>query len=99
MKTKLMAIGLFLLLSIGASAAETNEVNPNVRAVELLDRVQQIRSMEIKELSPEEKSALKMEVREIRDELRVLKSAEGLDDKVSISIGLIIIILLIILLI
>ena len=93
-----MAVGLFLLLSIGASAAESNEINPNVRAIELLDRVQQIRTMELKELSPEEKSELKTEVREIRAELKELKSAEGLDDKVSISVGLIIIILLLILL-
>ena len=99
MKTKLMAIGLFLLLSIGASAAETNEINPNVRAVQLLERVQEIRTMDFKEMDDVERMALKEEAREIRDELRVLKSAEGLDDKVSISIGLIIIILLIIIII
>lgn len=99
MKTKLMAIGLFLLLSIGASAAETNEINPNVRAVQLLERVQEIRTMDFKEMDDVERMALKEEAREIRDELRVLKSAEGLDDKVSISIGLIIIILLILIII
>jgi Skp family chaperone for outer membrane proteins len=98
MKTKLMAIGLFLLLTISASAAETNEINPNVRAVELLGRVQQIRTMELKELSPEEKSDLKTELRDIRTEMKELKSSEGLDDKVSISIGLIIIILLLLIL-
>ena len=94
-----MALGLFLLCSIGASAAEVSEVNPNVRAVELLERVKEIRTMDFKEMSDDERMALKEEAREIRDELRVLKSSEGLDDKVSISIGLIIIILLILIII
>jgi Skp family chaperone for outer membrane proteins len=98
MKTKLMILGLFLLVSVGASAAELNEVNPNTRAIELLDRVQQIRTMELKELSPEEKSELRSEVKEIRSELKELKSTKGLDDKVQISVGLIIIILLLIIL-
>jgi len=99
MKTKILAIAFFLMVAVGASATESKEVNPNVRATELLNRVEQIRNMELKELTPEQKSELKDELRGMRDEMKELRSNKGLDDKVSISIGLIIIILLIIILI
>lgn len=98
MKTKLLALALILVASFGAQAAEANEVNPNVRAAQLLERVHEIRTMEFDEMSAEQKSEIKEELQGIRAELKELKSTKGLDSKVSISVGLIIIILLLLLL-
>jgi hypothetical protein len=94
MKTKILAIVLFMAVSLGVSAAETTENDNNARAIELIERVHQIRDMDRGELSMEERKELKSELRLIKDELKSLESTEGLDDKVSISIGAIIIIIL-----
>lgn len=94
MKTKILAIALFTLASFGASANETKEVDPNVRATELIQRVHEFRKMDRKEMTMDEKTMMKDELREIKKELRQLEKSEGLDDKVSISIGAIIIIIL-----
>jgi len=94
MKTKILAIALFTLLSFGASASETEGTDPNVRANELIERVHHFRALDKKEMSSEEKAMMKEELREIRTELKELKKTEGLDDKISISIGAIIIIIL-----
>lgn len=94
MKTKILAIVLFMAVSLGVSAAESNENDRNARAIELIERVHQIRDMDRSELNMDERSELKSELRLIREELKTLESTEGLDDKVSISIGAIIIIIL-----
>jgi len=98
MKTKILAIAFFLMIGVSATAAEATAVDPNVRAAELIDRVHQMRSLDMKELSATERADLKSEAREIRMELKELRSNKGLDDKVSISIGAIIIILLLLIL-
>jgi hypothetical protein len=98
MKTKLLAIAFFLMIGVSATASEATSMDPNVRAAELLSRVEQIRNMEFNELSSEQKVELKDELRSMRYEMKELRSNKGLDDKVSISVGLIIIILLLIIL-
>jgi len=98
MKTKILAIALFMAVSFGVSATEsTDPINEaNQRALELIERVQEIRSVDFKELDREQKKEMKSELRQIKKELRQLESTKGLDDKVSISIGAVIIILLLI---
>ncbi len=99
MKTKILAIALFIAVSLGASANETDPTKDvNQRATELIERVQEIRSMDYKEMNRKEKKEMKSELREINKELRKIEKTEGLDNKVSISVGAIIIILLLILL-
>jgi len=101
MKTKILTIALFIAASFGASATEsTDPVNEaNQRAIELIERVQEIRNTDFKTLDRAEKKGMKSELRQIKKELRQLESTKGLDDKVSLSIGAIIIILLIIIII
>lgn len=101
MKTKILTIVLFMAVSLGASAAETTDpVNEaNKRAVELISRVQEIRSTDFKELDRDQKKEMKSELRSIKKELRQLESTKGLDSKVPISVGAIIIIILLLILI
>ena len=98
MKAKILAIVLFMVVSFGVSATEsTDPINEaNRRALKLIERVQEIRSVDFKELDREQKKEMKSELRQIKKELRRLESTKGLDDKVSISIGAIVIILLLI---
>ena len=101
MKTKILAIALFMAVSLGVSATESTDpaTAANQRAVELIERVQEIRNMNFKEMDREYKREMKSELREINKELRQMESIKGLDSKVSISIGAVIIILLIIIII
>ncbi|MEQ9229943.1 MAG: hypothetical protein RIF46_04620 [Cyclobacteriaceae bacterium] len=99
MKTKILAIVLFMAVSIGVNAADTGESKETARAIELIERVQEIRTMDRGELTIDERKELKGELRMIKNELKSLESTEGLDDKVSISIGAIIIIILLIIII
>ena len=95
MKAKLFALVLFTFVSVGAMATETTNVeNAQARANQLIERVQEIRTLDRSEMSSEEKSEIKAELRLIKQELKEIKSTKGLDDKVSISIGAIIIIIL-----
>ncbi len=94
MKTKFLAIVLFMAVSIGVNATDTRETNETARAIALIERVQEIRTIDRGELTDDEKSELKGELRSIKSELKSLESTKGLDDKVSISIGAIIIIIL-----
>ena len=98
MKTKISTIVLFLAISLGASASNGsgNATEPtNQRVIELTERVNEIKEINLKELDRKEKKALKGELRAIEKELKT----SGLDDKVSISIGAIIIIILILIII
>ncbi len=99
MKAKISILALFVLLSFGAAASDTNNTKPtettSQRATELLDRVNEIKAMDFKEMDRTEKKAIKKELKTIKKELK----AEGLDDKVSISIGAIIIIILVLIII
>ncbi len=95
MKTKLFALVLMLLVSVSSFATETDPVEKRTqRVVQLLDRVQEIREMNFGEMEKEEKKLVKEELRIIKAELKAEKARGGLDDKVSISLGAIIIIIL-----
>ncbi|MEP5613099.1 MAG: hypothetical protein ABJP45_12665 [Cyclobacteriaceae bacterium] len=98
MKTKISIIALFIFLSFGASASNDSKnptEAPSQRVVELTERVNEIKEINLKELERKEKKALKSELKTIEKELK----ANGLDSKVSISIGAIIIILLLLIII
>ncbi|WP_436515940.1 hypothetical protein [Ekhidna sp. To15] len=84
-------------ITLLASATETDpkkEVDPKERVEQLQNRVQEIWEMDFSEMDKEEKVELKVELKEIKKELK----QAGLDSKVSISIGAIIIILLLLIL-
>jgi uncharacterized membrane protein YgcG len=93
MKAKLLSLVILTMVSFGALANTTTD--PQARVNELTQRVYEIREMDRSELSQEQRAELKAELREIQAEM---KAQKGLDSKVSISIGAIIIILLLILL-
>lgn len=100
MKNKFLAIILFVFVSIGANATELKEgVSANERAVSLIERVHEIKDMDRSGMTRVEKRELRSELREIKSELKEMEKAEGLDDKVSISIGAIIIIILLLIII
>ena len=98
-----------MAVSLGVSATDPS-AKTNQRAVELIERVEEIRNMDFKSMERAEKKEMKVELRQIKKELRQIESTKGLDDKVrglddkvrglddkvSISIGAIIIILLLI---
>ncbi len=94
MKTKILSLVLFMAVSLGVNAADTHESKETARAIALIERVQEIRTIDRSELTDDERSELKGELRLIKNELKTLESTKGLDDKVSISIGAIIIIIL-----
>lgn len=99
MKAKISILVLFVFLSLGAVASDGNNTNPkenaNQRVTELVERVNEINKMDFKKMDRVEKKAIKKELKTIKKELK----AEGLDDKVSISVGAIIIIILLLIII
>ncbi|MEP0987472.1 hypothetical protein [Ekhidna sp.] len=83
--------------SFTSSANETdpkNDVDPQEKVEQLENRLQEIWQMDLNDMDKEEKTVLKMEVKDIKKELK----QAGLDSKVSISVGAIIIILLLLIL-
>ncbi|MEQ8903850.1 hypothetical protein [Ekhidna sp.] len=88
--------GLISLTSLSASAGEpdTKNTDPRERVEQLENRVQEIWGMDFSNMDKVEKAALKVEVKDIKKELK----QAGLDTKVSISVGAIIIILLLLIL-
>ena len=70
-------------------------IDPNERAEQLKNRVNEIWEMDFSEINREEKVEIKKELKEIKKELKEL----SLDRKVSISVGAIIIILLLLIII
>lgn len=89
---------VFSFASLVASATELESTEPSTegRVEQIENRVHEIRKMDFSKMENVEKLALREELKSIRKEI---KSTEGLDSKVSISVGAIIIILLIIILI
>ena len=68
------------------------EVDPKERVEKLEKRVYEIWEMDFSEMDKKEKTEVKQELKKIKKELK----QKGLDDKIPISIGAVIIILLII---
>lgn len=96
-KIKYLSFICAFVVASFASAAETDpkkEIDPQEKVEQLEKRVHQIWEMDFSDMDKEEKAALKIEVKEIKKELK----QTGLDSKVSISIGAIIIILLLLIL-
>ena len=91
---------VFSVASLAASAAglESTEAatDPEVRVEQIENRVHEIWKMDFSKMEKVEKVAIKEELKALKKEI---KSTEGLDSRVSISVGAIIIILLIIILI
>ena len=84
---------VFILTSLVASATETDpreKTDSQARVEQLENRINEIWQMDFADMEKEEKTIIKMEVKEIKKELK----QAGLDSKVSISVGAIIIILL-----
>ena len=96
-KIKLLIIVCALSFGSTVFAAETDPkvVDPEVRAEQIENRVHEIWKMDFSEMEDAEKLQIKQELKSIKKELKT----KGLDDRVSISIGAIIIILLIIIII
>lgn len=86
----------FLLVATTFTFANNTASETEARVVELTQRVEEIRSIDFKEITRSEKRALKSELKEINKEL---KGIEGLDKKVSVSVGAIIIVVLLLIII
>ncbi|XOV94440.1 MAG: hypothetical protein ACFHWX_06985 [Bacteroidota bacterium] len=89
---------LMLVTTFAAAAGSTESLSDkeiNARAEVLINRVEEIKSMDKSTLTAVEKKELRKEVKELKKEAREM----GLDSRVSISIGAIIIILLILIII
>lgn len=100
MKNKFLAAILFVFVSIGAQATEIKDGSSvNDRAITLIERVHEIKDMDRSEMTRAEKKEIRVELREIKSELKEMEKTEALDDKVSISIGAIIIIILLLIII
>lgn len=97
-KIKYLAfICVLCFTSINASANEIDvkkDTDPQEKVEQLENRLQEIWQMDLNDMDKEEKAVLKMEVKDIKKELK----QAGLDSKVSISVGAIIIILLLLIL-
>ncbi len=95
-KIKFLIIALFLTVSsFSASATEPTVKEPVNRAQEIENRVHEIWKMDFSKMDNIEKQALKHELKALKKEMKT----SGLDSKVSISVGAIIIILLLIIII
>lgn len=94
-KIKVFAVMFLLSVATFAASPAAVEIDPAARAQQLETRVQEIWKMDHAEMEKDEKITLRKEVKEIRKELKT----SGLDSKVSISVGAIIIILLLLILI
>ena len=100
-KMKFYALAVvFGFASFVATATEIESTEPSTnsegRVEQIENRVHEIWKMDFSKMEKVERVALREELKSIKKEI---KSTEGLDSKVSISVGAIIIILLIILLI
>ena len=92
-----MFLILFTVASATALASDNNSSKPttNDRGAQLKERVYEIWEMDFSDMDREEKQEIKLELKEIKKELK----QTGLDSKVSISVGAIIIILLLLIII
>ena len=94
-KIKSLIIVFALSLGTVAFGADTDVVDPELRSEQIENRVHEIWKMDFDKMENAEKLQLKEELKSIKKELKT----EGLDSKVSISVGAIIIILLLLILI
>ncbi len=102
MKKLLFIAGILFFLSPVTSSAGTDSTNfnmeiklverPRIKEKEILERLGEIQAMDFKNMSKEERKAIKRELKEI-------KETSGLDNRISISVGALIIIILLIILI
>lgn len=94
---RLMLISVFALgsLAVSANDIESKDPNPQVSSERIENRILEIWRMDFNSMDKSEKLELKEEVKNIKKELKTT----GLDSKVSISVGAIIIILLLLILI
>ena len=96
-KLKSLVFVFALVLGTTAFAADTEPegFDPEVRAHQIETRVHELWKMDYSEMDKAEKLQIKEELKSIKKELKT----QGLDSRVSISVGAIIIILLIIIII
>ncbi len=97
MNTKTLLIVLSLLFTAPALANDPSEAE--ARAAQIAQRIKTIRSLDRSELERSEKKELKKELRTLKVELNELAEEDGLDNKVSISVGAIIIVILLLIII
>ncbi len=77
---------------ISAYNAKVEVTLPEAKEKEILERLNEIQQMDFKNMSGEERKALREELKEIKDKA-------GLDNRISISVGALIIIILLVILI
>ena len=95
-KLRLLFLGLFFVAgSFAASASDAPANNPETRVIQIENRVKEIWKMDFSEMDKGQKLEIRKELKALKKEMKTT----GLDDKVSISVGAIIIILLVIILI
>ncbi|MEQ9217993.1 MAG: hypothetical protein RLO17_08125 [Cyclobacteriaceae bacterium] len=96
-KQPIFTILLIFLATCFANASEATTVNNeiNTRAEIIINRVEEIREMDKSSLTSVEKKALKEELKDLKKEAKEM----GLDSRVSISVGALIIILLLLIII
>ena len=95
-KLKFLALAAFFSLSMAATANDVEgvkNIDPEERVEQIETRVHEIWKMDFSQMDKVEKVAIRTELKELKKEVK------GLDSKVSISIGAIIIILLILIII
>jgi len=103
---KIIAFSFFIVLLMPSSssamsgssmttsiASPSDSASDSKVAAQIIQRVNEIQSMDKSNLSPDEKKALRKELTGLK------KQAEGLDSKVYLSVGAIIIIILLLILI
>ncbi|MEM9895991.1 MAG: hypothetical protein AAF789_06445 [Bacteroidota bacterium] len=101
MKRLLKLTFIICLLSFAGTSnaiAAEKDIDPQARVIELENRVQQIWKSDVTNLKEVDKVALQQELRSIKKELKEY-NRQGLDSRISLSVGGAIIILLLILLI
>ena len=97
-KQPIITILLVFLATCFAQASETTPIvnkEVNTRAEIIVNRVEEIRVMDKSTLSRIEKKALKEELKDLKKEAKEM----GLDSRVSISVGALIIIILLLIII
>ncbi len=96
--TILLVLTLFLSLSSFASSldANKNKKTPKERIQQIEARIYEVWHSDLKSLDESERELVKQELKSFKKEI---KQINGLDDKVSISVGALIIILLLLIII
>ena len=98
MKTRIYLFALMLMLSglsvsTQAAAKNSGKAQTEVRIMEMNQRVNDIRSMDLKHLDKSERTGLKTELKDMKNELR------SMDGVIYISAGALILIIIILILI